>query len=91
MADWKGLKPTTYADWCLGRIATALEAIAAATAPPAEEPGTPLPEDFPGREVLAEAGVLYLERVPRKGYDLAALGLDGPTVNRVMTWLKVNG
>ena len=73
------------------RIAEALERIAAALeggVPAAVEPGTPLPEGFPGREDLHEAGVFYLECVPRTGPGLAALGLDGVTVNRILTQLK---
>jgi hypothetical protein len=73
------------------RIAEALERIAAALeggVPAAVEPGTPLPEGFPGRRALHEAGVVYLERVPRTGPGLAALGLDGVTVNRILTQLK---
>lgn len=88
----------SYADWCLDRIATALEVIASvaslgvlARQQPAAEPGTPLPEEFPGREALEEAGVIYLEGLPRKGPELERLGLDGLTVGRVLTWLKVNG
>lgn len=52
------------------------------------ERGTPLPEGLPGREALHEAGVVYLEALPRSGEALAALGLDGRMVNRVLTWLK---
>ncbi len=81
----------------LRRMAVALERLAAAVerwvdgADEVEEPGTPLPGDFPGREALAEAGVVYYEMLPRKGAELAALGLDGPTVNQVLVRLKRDG
>lgn len=87
--------PANYADWCLDRIATALEVIALSRATAGKDPEgaaeTPLPEDLPGREALAAAGVIYLEALPRKGPELEKLGLDGLTVSRVLTWLKVNG
>ena len=35
--------------------------------------GTPVPADFPGAEALAEAGIVYLEGVPRDGDSLVAL------------------
>lgn len=93
--EWKGQRPTTYADYCLDRIATALEVwvmgLQTAKQEPAAEPGTPLPEDFPGLIELHEAGIVYLERLPRKGSELAGLGLDAPTINRILTRLKADG
>ena len=56
-------------------------------APPAPDL-VELAEDFPGREALLEAGVVYRKTVPLTGEGLAALGLDGPTVNRILTRLK---
>lgn len=94
--DWATLGPTTYEGWCLDRIATALEVLALGQQPaqeekPAAEPGTPLPEDFPGRERLAEAGIVYLEALPRKGEKLAALGLNGLEINRALSYVKAVG
>lgn len=79
----------------LERIAAALERVAAALERMADgdaaEPGTLLPDDFPGREALAERGIVYLESVPRQGAALMALGLDGAIVNRMLTRLKRDG
>ena len=78
----------------LRRMAVALERLAAAVerwvdgADAVEEPGTPLPADFPGKEALEEQGVLSLESVPRKGSELAALGLEPKVINRVITWMR---
>lgn len=92
MRDWAKLGPTTFEGWCLDRIATALEVMALGARPqqerPADEPGTPLPEDFPGRERLAEAGIIYLEALPRKGERLAALGLNALEINRALSYVK---
>lgn len=92
--DWATLGPTTYEGWCLDRIATALELLvmaqqmARSESQPADEPGTPLPEDFPARERLAEAGIVHLEALPRKGEKLAALGLNGLEINRALSYVK---
>ena len=51
-------------------------------------PGTPLPEDFPGREVLLEQGVIYLESVPRTGEALAQLGLGPREINRIISRMR---
>jgi hypothetical protein len=80
----------------LERIAVALErwvdAVDGVDEPEeAEEARTLLPEDFPGREMLAMRGVIYLEDLPRTGARLAALGLDGVTVNQVLVRLKRDG
>jgi hypothetical protein len=91
MTDWAGHEPITYAEYCLNRLAVALEKLAAYNAPPAREPGAPLPDDFPGREALAEVGIVYLEDVPKSSVELADMGLDGRTISRVLTWQKVNG
>lgn len=96
LGDWAAAEPSSYTEWCLGRIANALEAAVwvmeqgrpAQEERPAVEPGTPLPEDFPAREKLAEAGVIYLEALPRKGERLAALGLNALEINRVLSYVK---
>lgn len=90
MRDWARLGATTYEGWCLDRIATALEVLALWQQPKPEpaKPGTPLPEDFPARERLAEAGIVHLEALPRKGEKLAALGLNGLEINRVLSYVK---
>jgi hypothetical protein len=96
------MAPTSYADWCLNRIATAVEAAATALEvlvmaqqmarqEPAAEPGTSLPDDLPGREALEAAGISSMEKLPRKGGELERLGLDGQMVSRILTWLRVNG
>ena len=92
-----GRQPAADVEQELARLERLLERIAVALerwvdsvvgADEAEEPGRLLPEDFPGREMLAEAGVLCYETLPRKGVELAALGLDGVTVNQVLVRLK---
>lgn len=87
--------PESYADWCLDRIATALEVLVMAQQMARQEPAgaaeTALPDDMPGRATLVAAGVSSMEKLPRKGPELEKLGLDGQTVSRVLTWLKVNG
>ena len=89
--------PTTYADWCLDRIATALEVVASLEVLARQQPavavdeGTLLPDDLPGREALAAAGIGVMEKLPRKAAALEALGLDSGTIGRLLTWLKVNG
>lgn len=88
MRNWPKTEPTTYADWCLNRIATALERLVELNAPSAPPDVTELAEDFPGREALAEAGILYYETLPRTGAELAAVGLDGRTANRVLSWIR---
>jgi len=91
MRNWPKTEPTTYADWCLNRIAAALEQLVELNAPSAPPVVTELADDFPGRETLAEAGILYYETLPRTGAELAAAGLDGPTANRILTRMKVEG
>lgn len=50
---------------------------------------TPLPEDFPGRAALNEAGTVYLETVPTDGAALTAVPGIGPkTANAILTYLK---
>ena len=78
----------------LERAVRALERLAAAVerwvdvAEEVEEPGTPLPGDFPGKEALEEQGIVYLEGVPRKGAELAALGLEPKVVNQIITRMR---
>lgn len=83
------LQPTTFADLCLERIAAALEAYVALITPEPEPEGEQLPEDLPGREALQAAGVAHLEKVPTTGPELEALGIDVRTVNRILTWFKM--
>jgi len=85
--DWGEQQPGSYSEWCLNRIASALETMAAAGTE-AQPDLVELAEDFPGREQLAEAGVIFLDDVPATGAGLAGLGLDGMTVNRILTRLK---
>jgi len=50
---------------------------------------TPIPDDFPGKDALEEAGVLYLETVPRLGADLIEIdGIGKATANKILTWFK---
>jgi len=89
MSDRIKLHPVTYADFCLGSIATALEQIAEALAPKPPKM-TPLPDDLPARDALHEAGVIWLEHVPKTAATMEAIGLDGASIHRLLTWLKVN-
>lgn len=51
--------------------------------------GTPLPGDFPGVEALAEAGIVYLETVPRDGDALVAIpGIGKATAGKILTRLS---
>lgn len=51
--------------------------------------GTPLPDDFPGIEALAEAGIVYLETVPRDGDALVAIpGIGKATAGKILTRLS---
>lgn len=50
---------------------------------------TPLPDDFPGKAPLEEAGIIYLETVPVKGDELVKIpGIGGATANKILTWFK---
>lgn len=51
---------------------------------------TALPDDFPGKVALEEAGISYLETVPRKGEQLIEIpGIGGATTNKILTWFKI--
>jgi hypothetical protein len=51
---------------------------------------TPLPEEFPGYDALTEAGIIYLETVPRKGDELVMVpGIGKATANKILTWFRV--
>lgn len=89
MSDPIDLRPVTYADFCLGSIATSLEQIAEALAPKPPKM-TPLPDDFPARDALHEAGIVWLEHVPKTAAALEAMGLDGASIHRLLTWQRVN-
>ena len=53
---------------------------------------TPLPEEFPGRAALLEAGIDALEDVPRKGKQLTAVsGIGTVTANQILTWFATKG
>ena len=50
---------------------------------------TDLPQDFPGYDALTEAGIIYLETVPRKGDELVEIpGIGKATANKILTWFK---
>ena len=50
---------------------------------------TSLPDAFPGKDALEEAGVIYLEEVPRLGADLIEInGIGAATANKILTWFK---
>jgi len=56
---------------------------------PEKSPLTPLPADFPGKDTLEEAGIIYLETVPRTGAELTAInGVGVVTANKILTWLQ---
>jgi hypothetical protein len=76
------------------RADMAAQATAVSGPPPGEliqlrEPAlTPLPADFPGAEALAEAGIVYLEAVPRDGDALVAIpGIGKVTAGRILMGL----
>lgn len=51
-------------------------------------PQTPLPSDFPGRDKLAAAGILFVEDVPRDGDQLVAIeGIGQVTAGRILAYL----
>lgn len=55
----------------------------------ADDVGTPLPDDFPGKLALEEAGIVYLETVPRDGDQLIAIkGIGRVTAGQILTWLS---
>ncbi len=55
---------------------------------PARPQMTPLPDDFPAKDKLAAAGILYLETVPRDGDDLVAIeGIGQVTAGRILAYL----
>jgi hypothetical protein len=104
MSDFSNYKPVTASEFYWERIAKAAEELVALqkaqqqTATPdsgltplreTEEMGSPLPADFPGKDALEAAGVIYLETVPRKGAELTAIpGIGAATANKILTWLK---
>lgn len=50
--------------------------------------GTPLPDDLPGRDKLAAAGITILESVPRDGDALIAIeGIGATTAGRILSYL----
>lgn len=52
-------------------------------------PGSPLPDDFPGLDALAEAGIVYLETVPRDGDALVAIpGIGKATAGKILAALQ---
>lgn len=55
---------------------------------PARPQMTPLPDDFPARDKLAAAGILYLETVPRDGDALVAIkGIGTATAGQILAYL----
>ena len=50
----------------------------------------PLPDDFPGKDALEQAGIISLGEVPRLGADLIEIpGIGTATANKILTWFKV--
>lgn len=100
MSDRPLPRPVSSTDLYLAAILDELQKLAVQPQPGAgdlvdlREPAkqyTPLPEDFPGRDALLEAGIDALEDVPRKGKDLTAVsGIGKVTANQILTWFKVN-
>lgn len=50
-----------------------------------------LPMDLPGRSTLEAAGIFEMAKVPKSGEQLEQVGLDVPTVSRLMVWRAQNG
>ncbi len=100
MSDKPLPRPVSTTDFYLAAILGELQKLNAPQ--PADDTGlvdlreparqyTPLPEDFPGRDSLLEAGIDALEDVPRKGKDLTAVSGIGPvTANQILTWFEVH-
>lgn len=60
--------------------------------PPAPQPSpSSLPPDLPGRQVFEAAGVRDLDQVPKSGEQLERMGLDVPTISRLLIWRAQNG
>lgn len=56
------------------------------------QPATPLPDDYPGKDALEAAGVVYVESVPKTGNELTAIsGIGSATANKILTYQKTNG
>lgn len=72
-------------EFLLIRAVAALEAIAFPEPPPQVEKET-LPEGFPGKEMLEEQGIIYLEQVPRKSAGLSRLGLSDPVIGQILLY-----
>lgn len=97
-------RPTSGTELYLAAVLDELKAIKLQLVQPEPEPDegeeielrevpqvfTVLPENFPGYDALTEAGVLYLEMVPRLGADLIEIpGIGKATANKILTWFKV--
>lgn len=96
-------RPVQIPDYYLAAILDELKAIKAQLDQPEPEPEkesseveikepalTALPDDFPGKVALDEAGIIYLETVPRKGAQLVEIpGIGTATANKIVTWFKV--
>ena len=92
-------RPVTSQDFYLAAVLDELRQVKALLTPPAaperetvelREPalGTPLPDDFPGYDKLVEAGILFLESVPRDGDTLTAIdGIGKVTAGRILAYL----
>lgn len=54
-----------------------------------DPPGTLLPDDFPGRDALHEAGIIYLETVPNDGDALVSIpGIGKATAGKILAALR---
>lgn len=50
---------------------------------------TPLPDNFPGRFALQDAGITTVEAVPYDGDELMKIpGIGKVTANQILTWLS---
>jgi len=98
-------RPTSGTELYLAAVLDELKAINAQLIQPEPEPEqvdgdeielkepmpvyTSIPADFPGKDVLNGAGIIYLENVPRDGVELTAIsGIGRATANRILTWFK---
>jgi endonuclease III len=97
-------RPVTTADKYLAALLDELKAIHDELVKPEPQPEeeetvelreveevvlTDLPQDFPGYDALTEAGIIYLETVPRNGDELVEIpGIGKATANKILTWFK---
>lgn len=97
-------RPVTATDQYLAALLEEIRGLRAEMQPPAPAPppddlvairepapplGTPLPDDFPGKLALEEAGIVYLESVPADGDELVKIkGIGRVTAGQILAELS---